>query len=73
MAAIMIAKVSEGNKINDWVLIVQLMFHVLFFFTDKARGLNANTVICYRCGYRNYKELAYEYRSNLGADSFPSE
>lgn len=32
-----------------------------------------NTVLCYCCGLRSFRELAYQYRQNIPASELPGE
>ena len=41
------------------------------YFSDQARGLNSNTVICYECGLRNLRDLAYQYRKDIPNSELP--
>ncbi|KAK2165079.1 hypothetical protein LSH36_55g07059 [Paralvinella palmiformis] len=38
---------------------------------DQARGLNSSTVLCYHCGLRNLRDLAYQYRKDIPNDELP--
>lgn len=38
---------------------------------DHARGLTPNTVVCYGCGLRNFRDLAYQYRSKIPPGDLP--
>ncbi|KAI8507189.1 hypothetical protein Bbelb_145690 [Branchiostoma belcheri] len=35
--------------------------------------LTPDTVICYTCGLRNFRQLAYQYRSHIPRDQLPAE
>ncbi|XP_049326546.1 E3 ubiquitin-protein ligase CHFR isoform X1 [Astyanax mexicanus] len=42
----------------------------LFHLSDYR--INANSLLCYCCGLRNFKELAYKYRENIPASELPA-
>lgn len=40
--------------------------------TDQMRfRIDGNTVFCYACGMRNFKDLAYQYRKDIPQDKLP--
>ncbi|XP_055017869.1 E3 ubiquitin-protein ligase CHFR isoform X2 [Boleophthalmus pectinirostris] len=41
-------------------------------YTLTDRRISANTVICYCCGLRTFKELAYKYRQNIPQSDLPA-
>ncbi|ESO97402.1 hypothetical protein LOTGIDRAFT_159433 [Lottia gigantea] len=36
-------------------------------------NLNSNSVLCYACGLRNFKELVYQYRCDIPEEDLPDE
>ncbi|CAG2197655.1 unnamed protein product [Mytilus edulis] len=41
---------------------------------DQSRfAINSNTALCYTCGLRNFKELAYQYRKDIPRDELPED
>ncbi|XP_076107813.1 E3 ubiquitin-protein ligase CHFR-like [Mytilus galloprovincialis] len=41
---------------------------------DQSRfAINSNTALCYTCGLRNFKELAYQYRKDIPRDDLPED
>ncbi|XP_063448138.1 E3 ubiquitin-protein ligase CHFR-like [Mytilus trossulus] len=36
-------------------------------------AINSNTALCYTCGLRNFKELAYQYRKDIPRDDLPED
>uniref|UniRef100_A0A8C6UB29 E3 ubiquitin-protein ligase CHFR n=1 Tax=Neogobius melanostomus TaxID=47308 RepID=A0A8C6UB29_9GOBI len=45
--------------------------NLVYHFCSDSR-ITANTVLCYSCGLRTFKELAYKYRVNIPAYDLPS-
>ncbi|ELU13559.1 hypothetical protein CAPTEDRAFT_218257 [Capitella teleta] len=43
-----------------------------FTCSDAMRGLQANTVVCYACGLRNFKDLVYEFRKEIPKEELPA-
>ena len=44
----------------------------MYFSTDAAsRDLNSSTVLCYKCGVRNFQELAYQFRRDIPREELP--
>lgn len=37
----------------------------------ESHDLSSSTVVCYKCGLRNFQELAYQFRRNIPRDQLP--
>nr|XP_005990299.1 PREDICTED: E3 ubiquitin-protein ligase CHFR [Latimeria chalumnae] len=63
--------VSRGltwkDLLNESFLALQRGLFVLSDF-----GVNSNTLLCYCCGLRNFRELAYQYRKSIPASDLPA-
>ncbi|XP_074156314.1 E3 ubiquitin-protein ligase CHFR isoform X2 [Sminthopsis crassicaudata] len=54
------------NVLNESLLALQ---RGLFLLSDYR--ITGNTVLCYCCGLRNFRELTYQYRQNIPASELP--
>jgi len=36
-----------------------------------SHDLNSSTVLCYKCGLRNFQELAYQFRRDIPREELP--
>lgn len=43
----------------------------LCILSDSDCRISANTILCFCCGLRAFKELAYKYRQNIPASELP--
>ena len=44
---------------------------IIVFHTDQVRGFTPDSIICFACGLRNFREVAYQYRKSIQADDLP--
>ena len=45
---------------------------LMLFSTDAAsHDLNSSTPLCYKCGLRNFQELAYQFRRDIPREQLP--
>ena len=42
------------------------------FASDQVRRFSPESVVCFACGLRNFKELAYQYRSTISNHKLPA-
>ncbi|XP_074868744.1 E3 ubiquitin-protein ligase CHFR isoform X2 [Carettochelys insculpta] len=54
------------NMLNESLLLLQ---REVFMLSDYR--ITGNTVLCYCCGLRSFRELAYQYRQNIPAAELP--
>ncbi|KAM3610304.1 uncharacterized protein V6R79_002096 [Siganus canaliculatus] len=63
-----------SSKGKSWTDLLQESLQSLqqgnYCLTD--RRISANTILCYCCGLRTFKELAYKYRQNIPSSELPA-
>jgi len=55
--------------LNAVILFTYIIVTVVCSFTGK--GLKGDSIICYRCGSKALRQLAYHYRKNIPANELP--
>ncbi|KAM7391724.1 hypothetical protein PAMP_022387 [Pampus punctatissimus] len=62
---------SRGKSWRDLLQeVVQGLQQGLYYMTDCR--ISANTILCFSCGLRAFKELAYKYRQNIPPSELPA-
>ncbi|XP_041347959.1 E3 ubiquitin-protein ligase CHFR-like isoform X2 [Gigantopelta aegis] len=64
---------SKGISVKDMLLTcLQKLESGKYSCVDQSRfRIDSNTVLCYPCGLRNFKDLAYLYRRDIPSDQLP--